>query len=77
MELSDGDGYDNDDPTVRVMFVCVLCINMQVCLAFLLFCQISFLCNGCCPSFYDYHLCLLVLLLPLITCSLFTSLFIW
>ena len=28
LELYNIDGYDNDDPIVCVMFVCIICINM-------------------------------------------------
>ena len=35
----------DDDSTLCVMNICIVCINMQVCLAFLLFCQISLLSN--------------------------------
>ena len=34
MELYNDGGYDDDDPTVYVMFICIVCISIQVCLAF-------------------------------------------
>ena len=40
MELHDDDGCDDDDPTVGVMLVYIVCFNMQVCLASLLSCHI-------------------------------------
>ena len=37
--------YNDDGFTVCVMFICIVCISMQVCLASLLVCQISFVSN--------------------------------
>ena len=58
MELCDDDGYDTDDLTVCVMLICIFCISMQVCLAFLLFCQTPFLSNCHYPCSYHHCLCL-------------------
>ena len=58
LELYNDDGYYDDDPTVCVMFICTVCISMQVCLAFLLFFQIQFLSNHHDPCSCDHHLCL-------------------